>query len=69
MKNLAIKNIETQKRELKLVELMDSEELKKDKNWFRGILKTIFVSQDLDMETFERLETKKTVHSIMHDFN
>lgn len=69
MKNLDLKKIEIQKRPIQLVEVMDSEELKKDHNWFRGFLKAIFISQDLDIEKFEHIEMKRSIHSIMHDLN
>ncbi len=69
MKNLVFKKDKIQKSvpNLTLVEVMDSEEPKKDLRWFKDIIKSFSISNDMSLETFERIESRKIIHSMQND--
>lgn len=71
MKNLALSHIQYQTKEpsLAIVESMDSGGKAADRNWFKNFMESILKSNDLDLETFDRIETRRTVYSIKNDFN
>lgn len=61
MKNLAFKKdkIQDSVPELTLVEVMNSEEQQKNLRWFKGLIKSFSIKNDMSLETFERIESKK----------
>ncbi len=71
MKNLALSHIQYPSKEpsLAIVETMDSGCKAADRNWFRNFMESILKSNDLDLETFDRIEARRTVYSIKNDFN
>lgn len=71
MTNLSIKRNrkEYTVHSLTLVEDMDSFDNRADKKWFKSIIKSIFVKNDLNLETFDRIEMKKTIQPTYDYFN
>ncbi|MFZ3228933.1 MAG: hypothetical protein WA160_01920 [Pseudobdellovibrio sp.] len=71
MKNLAFKKetINYEKRSLALVDVLDSADINTDKAWFKNFVKSIFETNDLNLETFDRIEMKKTIQSENDYFN
>jgi hypothetical protein len=71
MTNLAIKKNrkEYTDHSLTLVDAIDSADNKADKAWFKSIMKSIFGTNDLNLETFDRIEMKKTIQSANDYFN
>lgn len=71
MKNLALNQIQFQTNEpsLAIVECMDSGGKVADRNWFKNFMESILKSNDLDLETFDRIEARRTVYSIKNDYN
>lgn len=71
MKTLSFKKdkIKTQAPTLSLVEVMDSKEPQKDFRWFKDIIKSFSISNDMSLETFDRIESKKTIHSMHNDLD
>lgn len=71
MKNLALKKVNTnyEKRSLAIIEVLDSVDASNDKNWFKNFMKSIFETNDLSLEAFDRLEMKKTIQSVNNYFN
>ena len=51
-----------------LVETMDSIDSKTERKWFKDLIKTFLLSNDMSMETFERIESKKFIRSINSDY-
>ncbi len=71
MKNLALNHIqyEPKKLSLAIVESMDSGCKVTDRNWFKNFMELVLKSNDLDLESFDRIEARRTVYSIKNDFN
>lgn len=71
MKNLAFKKetISYEKGSLALVDVLDSADINTDKAWFKNFVKSIFEMNDLNLETFDRIEMKKTIQSANDYFN
>ena len=71
MKNLAFKKdtIQHEKRSLALVDFLDSADINTDKAWFKNFVKSIFETNDLNLETFDRIEMKKKIQSENDYFN
>jgi hypothetical protein len=65
MTNLAIKKNKKEciGHSLTLIDVMDSANNKADIAWFKSIMKSIFETNDLNLETFNRIEMKKTIQS------
>ena len=71
MKNVAFKKetINYEKRSLAFVDVLDSADINTDKAWFKNFVKSIFETNDLNLETFDRIEMKKTIQSENDYFN
>lgn len=71
MKNLALNynQDQTKKPSFTVVEVMRNIHKVNDRNWFKNFMKSILKTSDLDLETFDRIETKRTVYFSKNDFN
>jgi len=51
-----------------IVDTMDSIDPKTHRKWFKDLVKTFATSNDMSMETFERIESKKFIRSRRSDY-
>jgi len=69
MKSTALKKNTNNEKSFALVDVLDSADASNDKNWFKNVMKLIFETNDLSMETFDRIEMKRTIQSANDYFN